>query len=298
LGGVILKSLLATSSAPILCTAVSVQVTAGLLPDQATATHQAAPVTVFQSNLDKPLVSVGGPGTKIAKPSAAKICLQKLMAEGRIKKAAIKDKGPAASTMGWGFDSNGWITPDYCLPENDSWVTTEFEWWSGGETYDISFGAVIPRWPVVEVTGRRPDETLICINGSCSLYSGFEFLSTPDTIGVWGTAVGWFGDLFKPDLPNPIINTCVPRGTQFTTDDERHPRNTTSLSDDDVRQESGADIINKNQAHLNIVTTTKIDITWSDGGTETFQYVTANPRAHFPIPGSLKKGNGVSKCPP
>ncbi len=63
---------------------------------------------------------------------------------------------------------------------------------------------------------------------------------------------------------------------------------------------AGADII---IASLRAANTVGINgrefrVTFSDGGQQTFIYVTANPRASHPkVPSDLKLGDGVSKCP-
>lgn len=143
----------------------------------------------------------------------------------------------------------------------------------------------------ITVVGRLPSNPYgACIGYDCAVYP--DLYSAIDAVlasalpqGVLGAFIDWL----YTSVP---ISTCI-----ILTNNEL--RNVTSLDASINRQRAAGAAMISSRAGANTLWAHKQDyaVTFSDGGTETWQWNTANPAAPL-TKGDLKAGDGVSKCNP
>lgn len=114
-------------------------------------------------------------------------------------------------------------------------------------------------------------------------------------------SVGKLLKKFFPDPPVPTVSACLtPTYLESGNSEIGNPREVTSRSEASLRQKAGADIL-INATIMNTIgmNSVEVKVRYSDGGSETFKYVSGNPRgSYIKTPSDLEAGDGVSKCPP
>lgn len=143
----------------------------------------------------------------------------------------------------------------------------------------------------VTVTGRStsPWRTL-CIGQECADLLGDEAVATRvnEKMGFWG-------DFLTSWLKKQPLKMAACTAQADVSD---FARNVTSQDQEVFRTKAAGDIIVAHMRGGNFINTTGLEvmITFSDKGTQNFEYNSANPAA--PIPkGPVKEGDGVSRCP-
>jgi hypothetical protein len=143
----------------------------------------------------------------------------------------------------------------------------------------------------VVVTGTSFTEMAgLCINGICGGY--VNVTAVAEELAALGQfhLVASLADIF---LPTPKVVACA------TLLAPPSARATTSLFSDDERRIAAGQLMMAARGFANTIFAAGRDyeITWADGGTETYEWNTGNPAAPLRVP-DLVKGDGVNRCTP
>lgn len=137
---------------------------------------------------------------------------------------------------------------------------------------------------------NSPWKTL-CIGNECLAFLGIEAAATRVKDAV-GRLAAYIFSLFVDD------GTLKMAACTAQANIPESARNVTSLDEDFLRNRAAGEIIVAHMRGGNFANTNGVEvaITYSDKGTQTFLYNSANPAA--PIPkGPVEAGDGVSRCP-
>lgn len=143
----------------------------------------------------------------------------------------------------------------------------------------------------VTVTGRSTSAwKTLCIGQSCA-----ELLGDEAVASRVNEKMGFWGDLLSSILKKqPLKMSACTAAANIPYD----ARTITSHDDDDARHRAAGEIITAYMRGGNFINVNKtmVQITFSDNGTQSYEYTTANPARPAPQE-DLKRGDGVSRCP-
>ena len=142
----------------------------------------------------------------------------------------------------------------------------------------------------IVVIGRNPVAT--CIDDNCFLTSRVDALPRAlfDNVSsyLWSTVIDWLS-------PPPTAIACtIPKIVN------QDVRTKTSRSDDDERFLVASAILQyliQGPAYRTMMNGKEIQVTFSDGGTQTYVFFTNASAIVAKNPPDLVRGDGISKCP-